>query len=142
MSYTEQEYEEFEKRMHERFPEMFSKPYGGFAVGKGWWKIIESLCANIQAHIDWKNERKETCNQGDGCEQVVVAQIKEKFGGLRFYYEGGDEFIQGMVRMSEAWAANTCEVCGEPGVTVPTYGWVSTLCEKHRNERLEIMKND
>ena len=140
--YTEQEYNNFEARMHERFPEMFSKPYGGFAVGAGWWHIIESLCANIQAHVNWKNEQKEKYNRGSGCERVIVVQIKEKFGGLRFYYEGGNEFIHGMVRMAEAWAANTCEVCGERGASSNTGGWVSTLCEKHRTERLEKMEND
>ncbi len=31
-----------------RFPKMLAGKYGGFAVGEGWWPILESLCANIQ----------------------------------------------------------------------------------------------
>jgi len=109
---------------------MFSKPYGGFAIGEGWWPIIESLCANIQSHTDWWNKNRET---RPVVEQVVVEQIKEKFGGLRFYYNGGDEKIQGMVRMAEAWADRSCEECGAPG-TAGGKGWIRTLCPTHRAE--------
>lgn len=141
MSYTEQEYNEFEQRMHERFPKMFASPHGGFAVGKGWWHIIESLCANIQSHVDWKIEQKEKYNNGDGCEQVVVAQIKEKFGGLRFYYDGGNDLIDGMVRMAEVWAENTCEECGERGIR-RAGGWIRTLCDTHEAERQKRMNDE
>jgi hypothetical protein len=139
MSYTEQEYDAFEKRMTEQFPKMFSNPYGGFAVGSGWWPIIEKLCTNIQSHIDWKNEQKEKYQRGEGCKQVVVAQIKEKFGGLRFYYDGGDDTISGMVRMAEVWADASCEECGAPGQR-RSGGWVRTLCDHHEAERQEMMK--
>ena len=130
MSYTEEEYEAFASKMEEKFPKMFSGPYGGFAIGAGWWDIIESLCNCIQGHIDWKNEQKEKYNRGEGCEQVVVLQIKEKFGGLRFYYQGGNDTIHGMVRMAEEWADQSCEVCGNKGTRRPG-GWIRTLCDEH-----------
>lgn len=126
---TEQ-YDEFAKRMEERFPKMFAGQYGGFAVGSGWWPIIETLCANIQSHTDWWNKNHE---KHPVVEQVVVDQIKEKFGGLRFYYEGGDDQISGMVRMAEAWAEHSCEECGAPG-TKGGRGWIKTLCPAHRAE--------
>jgi len=130
MSYTEQEYDEFAQRMETRFPKMFSQPYGGFAVGRGWWPILQALCANIQSHTDWWNKNRET---RPVVEQVVVEQIKEKFGGLRFYYTGGDDQISGMVRMAEAWAERSCEECGAPG-TAGGQGWIKTLCPEHRAE--------
>jgi hypothetical protein len=133
MSYSEEQYDAFEKRMHETYPAMFANPYGGFAVGAGWWPVIESLCANIQSHINWKNREQEVVPQ------VVVAQIKEKFGGLRFYYEGGDDVVRGMVRMAEAWADASCEECGKPG-TRRNGGWIRTLCDEHEAERQERMK--
>lgn len=139
MSYTEQDYEDFQNRMQTHFPKMFSHPYGGFAVGIGWWPILESLCANIQHHVDSKQEQKEKYQIGDGCEQVVVHQIKEKFGGLRFYYAGGDDTITGMVRMAESWAARTCEECGAPGKT-RSDGWIRTLCDLHELERQQKQK--
>jgi hypothetical protein len=125
-----EKYDEFEKRMLEKYPAMFSQPYGGFAVGEGWWPIIESLCANIQSHTDWWNTNRK---ERPVVEQVVVEQIKEKFGGLRFYYEGGDDQISGMVRMAEAWASHSCEECGAPG-TLGGEGWIRTLCPTHRAE--------
>lgn len=131
---TENDYDLFAKRMEERFPKMFSERYGGFAVGPGWWPIIESLCSNIQSHIDWKQEQKEKYNRGEGCPQVVVEQIKEKFGGLRFYYQGGDDRVTGMVRMAESWADASCEECGAPGER-RSGGWIKTLCDKHEEER-------
>ena len=122
-----EEYDEFTKRMEEKYPKMFSQPYGGFAIGEGWWPIIESLCSNIQHYINWKNKESEVVPQ------VVVAQIKEKFGGLRFYYEGGDDRIHGMVSMAESWADKSCETCGTPG-TSGGKGWIKTLCPTHRAE--------
>jgi hypothetical protein len=132
--YNEDEYEAFAKQMEEKFPKMFANPYGGFAVSAGWWPILESLCVQIQHHIDWKNEQKEKFNRGEGCTQVVVAQIKEKFGGLRFYYDGGDDYVRGLVQMAEAWAAHTCEECGKPGKSRGG-GWIQTLCDEHEAQR-------
>lgn len=126
-----EEYDAFEKRMKEKHPKMFSQPYGGFAVGPGWWPIIESLCANIQHYTDWWNTNRK---DRPVVEQVVVAQIKEKFGGLRFYYDGGDDQIRGMVRMAESWAEHHCEECGKPGKS-RSGGWIRTLCDEHEAER-------
>jgi hypothetical protein len=128
-----EKYDAFAKQMEERFPKMFSEPYGGFAVGEGWWPIIESLCSTIQGHINWKNKTSEVVPQ------VVVAQIKEKFGGLRFYYEGGDEQVRGMVYMAESWAAHACETCGAPGKS-RSGGWIKTLCDEHEAERQQKRK--
>jgi hypothetical protein len=120
-------YDEFVKRMEDKYPKMFAQPYGGFAVGEGWWPILQALCANIQHYLNWKNR------EGEVVPQVVVAQIKEKFGGLRFYYDGGDDRVQGMVSMAESWADKSCEECGAPG-TSGGQGWIRTLCPTHRAE--------
>jgi len=118
------DYETFAKRMEETYPKMFSGKYGGFAVGQGWYPILETLCANIQSHINWR------VKQGQDIAQVEVNQIKEKFGGLRFYYSGGDDEISGMVRMAEVWADHSCETCGDRGKR-RSGGWIRTLCDKH-----------
>ena len=136
MSNEFEKYDAFAKQMEERFPKMFANPYGGFCVSEGWWPIIETLCSNIQSHTDWWNKNREN---RPIVEQVVVAQIKEKFGGLRFYYEGGDDQISGMVRMAEAWANNTCENCGAPGKRREG-GWIKTLCDHHEAERQQRIK--
>lgn len=137
--YNEDEYDAFEKKMTEAYPEMFSHPYGGFAVGAGWWPILEALCGQIHHHVKWKQEQKEKYGRGDGCPDVIVEQIKEKFGGLRFYYQGGNEMVDGMVRMAESWASHTCEECGKPGKS-RSGGWIRTLCDEHEAERQAKMK--
>jgi len=59
--------------------------------------------------------------------QVTLDQVKEKFGTLRFYYSGGDDYISGMVSLAESMTAVTCESCGNPGERRGG-GWVHTYC--------------
>jgi hypothetical protein len=63
----------------------------------------------------------------DTIPQVTLDQVKEKFGTLRFYYTGGDDVIDGMVRMAESMTEVTCEECGNPGKRRGG-GWVHTYC--------------
>lgn len=65
--------------------------------------------------------------------QVVAMQVKEKFGGLRFYYYGGDDYISGLVDMAESMSYIICEECGDKGFPNKN-GWIRTLCDKHRIE--------
>jgi hypothetical protein len=126
--------EELDKQLCEKYPVLFAQRNGspqetamcwGFDCGDGWHDLINILCANIQNHIVY--------GRGGDAPQVVVMQVKEKFGGLRFYYHGGDEHISGMVRMAESWASVTCETCGDRG-TIRHGGWIRTLCDKHEAE--------
>jgi len=80
---------------------------------------------------------------------VRVMQIKEKFGGLRFYIYGERaQEIQDVVDAVEAASYHTCEMCGENGIggwdkegkplykaTVTKTGWMKTLCEPCRAKR-------
>ncbi len=68
--------------------------------------------------------------------QLVATQIKEKFGDLRFYFRGGDDYCDGVVRMAEAMSAVTCEECGKPG-KIEGQGWVSCRCDDCRGEKDE-----
>lgn len=129
--------EELDAQLCEKYPKIFKNRHSpmtetcmcwGFEHGDGWYNIIDQLCDNIQSYIDWKNKK------GEEVAQVVADQVKEKFGTLRFYYSGGDEYIRGLVNMAEAMSGCTCDVCGKPGTTAGP-GWITTLCEEHRNER-------
>jgi hypothetical protein len=122
-----QENEDYLKQV---YPKMFSEDFWGFEYSDGWFNIINMLCRNIQSRLNWKKE----------IPQVVVTQVKEKFGSLRFYYDGGDEYIAGLVDMAEAISEVTCEVCGTPGETRQV-GWHKVLCETHHQER-EKARND
>lgn len=63
------------------------------------------------------------------CPQVLVIQVKEKYGGLRFYYIGGDDCVDAMVDVAETMASKTCEVCGAPAAV--GNGNMYVTCEKH-----------
>lgn len=140
--YDEDQYEAFTKEMEMRYPEMFANRYGGFAVGSGWWPILQALCQQIDAYTKWRNNTRFALLKDnphnhsipDMVPQVIVEQVKEKFGGLRFYYQGGDECIRGMITMAEQWAGNTCEECGKPGRS-RSGGWIKTLCDEHEAKR-------
>ncbi len=135
-----------DQKLCEKYPLIFKDRHGnmketlmcwGFECGDGWYQILDSLCGNIQSYIDWNNKSAEAGYKDfQPIQQVVAVQIKEKFGGLRFYYEGGDRHIAGMVRMAESWASVTCEECGAPGEMRPG-GWIKTLCDIHKKERDE-----
>jgi len=76
----------------------------------------------------------------DACPQVVATQVKEKFGTLNFYYDGGDDVVAGIVLMAESMSAVTCEVCGNNGNRGERNGggWIHTLCSTHAEARNEI----
>jgi hypothetical protein len=118
---TEQEMQEYFPKV---FPKIFSGKYGGIAVGPGWFDLLNSACQLIQSHLDWKPD----------VPQVVAQQVKEKFGGLRFYVQGGDDYTQGIIAMAEHMSGKVCEDCGAPGET-GGQGWITTLCPTHRAER-------
>jgi hypothetical protein len=107
----------------------------GFECGDGWFQILNQLMGNIQSHIDWQNRDKEVVPQ------VTLDQVKEKFGTLRFYYSGGDDYIRGMVTMAESMSGVTCETCGNPG-TRTGGGWIKTACKEHGGIDYEESEED
>ena len=138
--------QELDQLLCEKYPKLMvnrNKPMietcmcWGFECGDGWYNILDQLLSNIQHHIDWNNKNFEKgYTQYKQVPQVTLDQVKEKFGTLRFYYTGGDDVIDGMVRMAESMSGVTCEQCGSPGTT-GGQGWITTLCETHRAAREE-----
>lgn len=119
-----------------------------FEVGDGWYDIIDILCSQIQHHIDWKNgegqytKHKDSRKEGESVPQLVAEQVKEKFGGLRFYAFGGDEKTAGMIELAETLTSRVCEVCGSIGKKTRG-GWIRTLCRRHAEEQgREFMTNE
>lgn len=92
-------------------------PFGFETNGEGWFKLIDQLSADITL-LDEK----------DGTTTIAV-QVKEKYGGLRFYVEGGSDAVMDAIDEAELLSEKTCERCGEPG-TMRDEGWVYTLCDK------------
>lgn len=140
--------EELENKLYEKYPQFFvnkdktpmqSPMCFGIETGNGWYEIISSLCWMIKQHEDNKEWRKKYLEENDPEKlkqesqyfQVKFDQIKEKYGGLRIYFSGGDDYIDGLVSMAEAMSYKICEVCGNKGKPNKG-GWITTLCEEHK----------
>jgi len=86
-----------------------------FDVGSGWYQIIKELIEDL-IKLGWD---KQTC------------QVKEKFGGLRFYINSASDEVHKRISEAENLSYETCETCGEKGELRTNIGWHSTLCDKH-----------
>ena len=120
---------ELEQKFYGRWPEWFRGRNEGMRVnlmcfgfdhGDGWFDLEWKLCESLEA-------------EGVG-PAYNLFQIKEKFGGLRWYAEGGNEASNILVREAEKEADKTCEKCGQPGKLRPG-GWVMTLCDECQEKR-------
>lgn len=98
-----------------------TNPYQyAFSVGDGWYKLIYELVHEIRI-----NDLKK----GDWITKAT--QIKEKFGGLRFYVTGTSDKNWSLIRNAEQKSYGVCEETGSE-VEVGTWntGWVRTMCRK------------
>jgi len=122
---------ELTKKLMDDFPKIFEHNRGetrdvmlpmafGFECGDGWYGIINHCCKMIQHDID-KNNRT----------QVTAAQVKEKFGGLRFYIDGGNEKAYDIIHFFESLSYIICEQCGSSNAKSETSktGWIRTRCK-------------
>ena len=85
-----------------------------FEVGDGWKDLVEKLSKDLSKL------------------SIQVVQVKQKFGGLRFYIDAKSEktYAKAIVLIDEAEKASfsICESCGKPGTLRSKRGWLSTLC--------------
>ncbi len=56
---------------------------------------------------------------------------QEKTGSLRCFLSSKDDFIDGLIQMSEEISGKTCEVCGEPGLMDVENNVVQVRCLRH-----------
>lgn len=89
------------------------------SVGEGWNKLINNL-------YDAKPKN------------VQVLQVKEKFGGLRFYVDGAPEWYFDLIIYYEQESMKICEVCGKEGKLREDLSWISTLCDEHYKDRIKV----
>ena len=97
------------------------------AVGDGWFELIYKLCEEIRD----LHPHPEFC----------VLQVKEKFGGLRFYVTHSTADISAAIHGAEQKSCKICEDCGTTeGVTTsprPGKSWIRSLCPACREPKTE-----
>jgi len=122
---------EHSTQLIERYPSLYrladaspvpsSRPFAreGFGVADGWFSLVDRLSTKLSADPN-----------------LVVSQIKEKFGLLRIYFElsplPSDEIEEATdAALAEAVAESqiTCEWCGKPGKHAQREGYWSVKCD-------------
>jgi hypothetical protein len=91
---------------------------GFFSISSGWLGLVKEL---IEKAIEAGWDRQ-------------ICQVKEKFGGLRFYINSAPEEVHNLIMEAEKKSYEICERCGDPGEP-RRGGWITTLCDKHNEER-------
>jgi hypothetical protein len=148
---TEQQFEQLAKR----WPDLFQKSGDfEFSIGEGWYNIVDILCGFLSHDIETAKRRLKYAMENPDAkfnksiteleadvvkalkELPVLAQVKEKFGTMRFYVDGGTQEMHNYIEFAEAMTSRTCEVCGNPGKSRQG-GWIRVLCEKHSREQDE-----
>jgi hypothetical protein len=96
----------------------------------GWEIMIDQLCLDIIKHEVFFSENPDYT-------PVNFVQIKEKFGGLRAYYEGGKikneyiEMIRIIVRKYEDISTEVCSFCGSfPAKLTVKNRWIHPVCSE------------
>ena len=105
----------------------------------GWAGLLESALKEM-LEAGWKGH---------------LEQVKEKFGGLRIYYNMGEPedspladvddltdderelWNMKIVSKAEKESFKTCQDCGQPGQLLNNSGWLMTLCSKCFQNRSE-----
>jgi hypothetical protein len=142
--------QELQNKLYEKYPSLFinkdksiqeSCMAWGIECNDGWYDLLSAVCwrifqheKNIAERIRVRNEAGKE-NDSSDLEYVPVKfdQIKEKFGGIRIYYSGGDDYVDGVVSLADEMSYKICEVCGNSGKPNKG-GWITTLCDNCRNK--------
>lgn len=110
----------WQDKLFKDYPHLYEKTRGFFECGEGWYEMLDALSFALTRCAP----------------EVQAAQVKEKFGTLRFYTDDDTEVSAWLVRAFEAMSYNICEFCGKSGTQREKAGWNSTECnecwEKHK----------
>jgi hypothetical protein len=103
-----------------RYPTLFPNvAYRDFSVDQGWEPLLDNLCKQLVPIVE---DAK--------LEDFSVDQVKEKFGGLRFYVSSMTKEGWELISKAENDSYNICEDCGQPG-QARQGSWIRTQCDEH-----------
>lgn len=116
-------------KLQDQLLERHSKVLDGCGIEcqNGWYVLIDVLCHRIQRYVNACLEKQASIPAYDV--QVRAVQVKEKFGGLRFYTNYSDDYVDGLIDLAEELSYNICEACGSMNNVIQTKGWIFTLCQ-------------
>jgi len=98
----------------------------GFECGDGWFGLLWELSETLEPLI--------ADMEGPSAEWPRAVQVKEKFGGLRFYMSHETDEMSAAIRRAEERSEAECETCGAAGSVVGGT-WLTCLCPIHEKEQ-------
>lgn len=111
----------------------------GFECGDGWFDLIYKLSEKIEEYNRkglgkdkiTLEEFNDLFKSDTNFIPVIAKQVKEKYGGLRFYTNDilSDKITED-IDETEKLSYKTCEECGSTENVSQTNGWIQTICEK------------
>ena len=91
--------------------------YQGIAVHDGWIPLLDQLCCVLTDVI-----RADQLS-------FQATQVKEKFGQLRFYAQGGTARTRALIDAAELRSGTICEGCGDTSYLRNRGGLITTICD-------------
>lgn len=102
------------------------------AMDRGWFRAFG---------IKMLDELKSQLKKEKRLKDFRITQIKEKFGGLRFYTGPASEEIYNIISKYEDESMNTCIDCGKPARYI-TSGYILPYCEDCIPEDSKLLAKD
>ena len=94
----------------------------GIECGKGWESLYKPLI--------------KLCQENN----VTITQIKEKYGGLRFYVYSAPDWLHDLIDAAEEKSITVCELCGAPG-ELRGASWYMTRCDECNSKETAFDKD-
>jgi hypothetical protein len=107
--------------LREEFPDCIGEWTHEVSIGEGWLPLARGLCRYLQG---MSTEAPES--------PVKVLQVKEKFGGLRFYLDSQTEAQALVIQFAEMLSFSICERCGGMRDVAVEGAWRKALCRECR----------
>lgn len=131
---------DLDKKLIENFPLLYADRHAsmmqtcmcwGFECADGWFDLIYKLSSQLEPLI-----KKYIEEHPDEEYHPRAAQVKEKYGGLRFYMSHATEEMYDLISAAEEESEVTCEFCGskDDANTEGCGYWMTTRCKKCRKE--------
>lgn len=114
----------YEEELDRDFPKLYRDCYCGIWVPTGWQALVRELSSKLEPICADQPE-------------LYAVQVKEKFGGLRFYMSEVNETAELLIRHAEELSLKACTECGNPSELFTHGGWRFNLCQKHKEELLD-----
>jgi hypothetical protein len=131
-------YQQWVKFLTNKYPEMI-KSDKVIDVGDGWMNLVKLCCERLYNTKITYNETHD-----DKIEFPIIVQVKQKFGGLRFYFDCNDKIkdeLEHAISFAESLSFKICEDCGRSGKTRQEKPWVQTLCDNcviNNNKEIKV----